>query len=215
MFNFVYSSSPEFPFLHHRRSSSNFSASGRIDLRQSSQASQDSQTDDTMSDVGSFASGEGVRCGGGSTGCASVDRALLQHLIHCDCLLQVCVCRCGCGCVWGVGWVAVVHLRLTECTCSFIPPHFTFCTCPHVSACTYTPPPTHTPPPPPPPPTHTHAQHLQSAGPLNYKLRTGLLKLQQEAEIIAELLNIAAEPDIPVVVEQSESSSAEVCSVSH
>ncbi len=47
-------------------------------------------------------------------------------------------------------------------------------------------------------------QHLQSAGPLNYKLRTGLLKLQQEAEILAELLNIAADPDTPVVVQQSE-----------
>ncbi|XP_064384276.1 RIPOR family member 3-like [Halichondria panicea] len=127
--------SEDYPFLHHRRSGSNFSASGRMDLRQSSQvsqASQDSQTtDDTMSDVGSFASEGGVRCGGGSTGCVSVDRAILQHLIHCDCLLQ----------------------------------------------------------------------HLQSAGPLNYKLRTGLLKLQQEAEILAELLNIAAEPDVPVLVD--------------
>ena len=67
-----------------------------MDLRQSSQASQASQdsqtTDDTMSDVGSFASEGGVRCGGGSTGCVSVDRAILQHLIHCDCLLQVSEC---------------------------------------------------------------------------------------------------------------------------
>ncbi len=82
--------STDYPFLHHRRSSSNFSA-GRLDFRHSSQDSQ--TTDDTMSDVGSFASEGGVRCGGGSTGCASVDRAILQHLIHCDCLLQVCTMK--------------------------------------------------------------------------------------------------------------------------
>lgn len=42
-------------------------------------------------------------------------------------------------------------------------------------------------------------QHLQSAGPLNYKLIAGLRKLQREAEIIAELLNIAAEQSAPEI----------------
>lgn len=66
----------------------------------------------------------------GTSGSQSVDRALIQHLIHCESLLV----------------------------------------------------------------------HLQSCGPLKYKLSTSLRKLQREAEVISELLNFAAEPtDTPQV----------------
>ena len=47
-------------------------------------------------------------------------------------------------------------------------------------------------------------QQLQSCGPLKYKLSSSLLKLQQEAEFILDLLNIAAEPDTPPQIEHSE-----------
>ena len=49
-----------------------------------------------------------------------------------------------------------------------------------------------------------HTQHLQSAGPLNYKLTSGLRKLHHEATVIAELLNIAADPTAPPKLEHSE-----------
>ena len=46
-------------------------------------------------------------------------------------------------------------------------------------------------------------QQLQSSGPLKYKLSSSLLKLQQEAEFILDLLNIAVEPDTPPQIEHS------------
>ena len=131
---------------------------------------------------------------------------------HCyNTLSTVTVCyRCVCVCVWVGGDYVLKGTSLCYMYLyySFIPAHFTFHTQMNMSTCAYMCSHVHTQPPQTSP--HTHTQHLQSAGPLNYKLRTGLLKLQQEAEIIAELLNIAAEPDVPVVVEQSESSSAGV-----
>lgn len=67
-----------------------------------------------------------------STGCPSIDRVLLQHLLHCEYLLQ----------------------------------------------------------------------HLQAQGPLNVKLSIGLKKLFQEAEVVREVLNMAADPDNMPKVEQ-------------
>ena len=50
-----------------------------------------------------------------------------------------------------------------------------------------------------------HPQHLQSSGPVKYKLLSSLKKLQQEAEVISELLNIAAESSVNPQLDQSES----------
>ena len=47
-------------------------------------------------------------------------------------------------------------------------------------------------------------QHLHSSGPLKYKLSTSLRKLLREAEIISELLNIAAEPKNTPTIDHSE-----------
>lgn len=47
-------------------------------------------------------------------------------------------------------------------------------------------------------------QHLHSSGPLKYKLSSALKKLQREAEVISELLNIAAEPADTPQVHQSK-----------
>ena len=47
-------------------------------------------------------------------------------------------------------------------------------------------------------------QRLQASGPLTVRLSSGLARLQREADVVAQLLDMAAEPDTPPRIEQGE-----------
>ena len=121
--------------------------------------------------VGSGSRGGSVEVGGvegeangelrGTSGSPVVDRALIQHLIHCESLLVVSTGR------W---FYSAMKFQLVPTP---LPPFLSM-------------------------------QHLHSSGPLKYRLSASLKKLQQEAEIISELLNIAADPSDPPQVHQSK-----------
>ena len=54
-------------------------------------------------------------------------------------------------------------------------------------------------------------QHLQASGPLSLRLSSGLQKLQWEAEVMSELLNMAADRDHMPRVEQGRDNIVHAC----